>query len=93
MMFTSSSKLWLLYGASFFTANALAKTLAPPHDFSIPVKPFKLAVPQKQLDEMYGLLKTAKLPPPTYEGTQPSMGVTREWMSSTRDYWRKKFDW
>lgn len=92
MMFPSS-KLWILYGLSFFSSSVLAKTSAPPYDFSIPIEPFKLAVPQEQLDEMYNLLKTAKLAPPTYESTQSSMGVTRQWVIDSRDYWKKKFDW
>jgi len=92
MMFPSS-KLWVLYGLSLFSSSLLAKTPAPPYDFSIPIEPFKLAVPQEQLDEMYNLLKTAKLAPPTYESTQSSMGVTRQWVIDSRDYWKKKFDW
>lgn len=91
-MVLSSSKLWLLYGLLFLGSNVLAKTSAP-HDFSIPIEPFKLAVPQEQIDEMYQFLKLGKLAPPTYEGTQPSLGVTREWVVNTRTYWEKKFDW
>lgn len=56
-------------------------------------RPFKVSIPQSDLDDLTTLIKLGRLPPPTYEGTQPAMGVTNTWMKDARTYWSDTFDW
>ncbi|KAI5848525.1 epoxide hydrolase hyl1 [Morchella snyderi] len=55
--------------------------------------PFKIEVPQKEIDDFKALLRLSQLPPPTWEATQPKFGVQGKWMSETKEYWETKFDW
>lgn len=55
--------------------------------------PFKIAVPQKDLDELDALLRLSKLPPATYEGSLKQFGVTNAWMKEMKAYWESSFDW
>jgi microsomal epoxide hydrolase len=64
-----------------------------PKSASLKPQPFRLSIPDEQLEELKTLTKLSKLPPPTYEGTQPQYGVTSEWMKNARDYWLNEFDW
>jgi microsomal epoxide hydrolase len=66
-------------------------TYSPPSS----AKPFNLNVPDNDLSEWRQLLQLSKLGPTTYENTQTkeNYGVTKEWVSSTKDYWLNKYDW
>jgi pimeloyl-ACP methyl ester carboxylesterase len=66
-------------------------TYSPPSS----AKPFTLNIPDKDLSEWRQLLQLSKLGPTTYENTQTkeNYGVTKEWVSNTKDYWLNKYDW
>jgi microsomal epoxide hydrolase len=57
-------------------------------------KPFEVAVPQDELDDMLNLLKLSQLAPKTYENSLESRqyGVTLEWMTKAKKEW-ESFDW
>jgi microsomal epoxide hydrolase len=65
--------------------------------YSLPssAKPFTLNVSDQDLSEWRQLLQLSKLGPTTYENTQTkeNFGVTKEWLSNTKDYWLNKYDW
>ncbi|KAH7079849.1 epoxide hydrolase-like protein [Paraphoma chrysanthemicola] len=58
-------------------------------------KPFTLNVPDKDPSEWRQLLQLSKIGPTTYENTQTEhhYGVTKKWLSETKDYWLNKYDW
>lgn len=67
-----------------------------PTTATVPVERFQVSITDSQLEELQQLLRLGRLAPPTYENAvqqEGQFGVTREWMSSTRDYWVNKFDW
>jgi microsomal epoxide hydrolase len=57
-------------------------------------KPFKVATPQDQIDDMIKLLKLLKLAPNTYDTSLESQqyGVTRKWMIEAKKEW-ENFNW
>jgi microsomal epoxide hydrolase len=57
--------------------------------------PFKLSIPDSQLDEFKTLLKVSKIPAPTYESLQSDgrFGVSHEWMTAAKARWESGFDW
>ncbi|GES57515.1 epoxide hydrolase [Aspergillus terreus] len=57
--------------------------------------PFKVSIPQEQLDELQTLLKLSKIAPPTYENTRPTRqyGITSDWLTTIRKQWQNDFDW
>ncbi|KAH0611648.1 uncharacterized protein H6S33_010913 [Morchella sextelata] len=64
-----------------------------PKNATLSPVPFKIEVPQKEIDDFKTLLQLSQLPPPTWESTQPQFGVQGKWMSETKEYWETKFDW
>jgi len=64
-----------------------------PTNVSLDIKPFKVSFSDASLDELKTLLKLSKLPPPTYEGKQTNLGVTRQWMEEAKTRWENGFDW
>lgn len=58
-------------------------------------KPFTLNIPDQDIDDWRQLLKLSKLAPEAWEGSQQDRryGVTREWLSETKDYWLNTYDW
>lgn len=69
------------------------KAMSFPKNATLSPVPFKIAVPQKEIDDFKTLLQLSQLPPPIWEGTQPQFGVQSKWMSETKEYWETKFDW
>jgi hypothetical protein len=68
----------------------------PPTTATISLEDFKVSITDSQLEELQQLLRLGRLPRATYENAvqqEGQFGVTREWMSSTRDYWADEFDW
>lgn len=59
------------------------------------ISPFKIAIPDKSLQELHTLLSLSKLAPVTYEGLQKDRryGITREWLQETKSTWLNNFDW
>lgn len=56
------------------------------------VTPFRIHFPENKVAEMLQLVSLGKLPRPTYEGTNPSFGVTDEWLAEAKQTWLT-FDW
>lgn len=66
-----------------------------PNKLSIEVKPFELAIPQKDLDDLQVILKYTRIPKETFENSQShpeDYGVSREWFIKAREAWME-FDW
>lgn len=57
--------------------------------------PFRVSIPQEQLDELQLLLKVSKIAPPTYENSLSDRryGVTSEWLTAMREEWKNDFNW
>lgn len=68
-----------------------------PSSRSVDLNPysFEVKIPDKAIQDWKTLLDLSPLPPVTYEGSlgDRKYGVTRNWLSETRDYWRNSFDW
>lgn len=60
---------------------------------SLSVEPFKIAIPDSDLEELQTSLKAARLPRPIYEGDDRRYGVTSGWMDKAMSRWRDGFDW
>ncbi|KAH1597855.1 hypothetical protein KXV95_001379 [Aspergillus fumigatus] len=66
-----------------------------PSGASIALKPFRVSIPEEELDEFQALLKLSKIAPPTFENSRPSgqYGITSDWLTTLRKQWQKDFDW
>ncbi|KAH6970284.1 epoxide hydrolase [Fusarium avenaceum] len=64
----------------------------PPQALKQP-EPFSLHVSDEDLEEFKSLLKLSKIGPLTWENSREGFGVTREWLSDTKDFWLQHFDW
>jgi microsomal epoxide hydrolase len=62
---------------------------------TIAASPFKITIPDEQIQEMRTLIKLSKPPPQTYEGAQKDgrFGVTFEWLANAKQKWLNEFDW
>lgn len=76
-----------IVGAQETTANT------PPFTPTIPITPFRVNVPLAKIAEMNTLVRLSKLPPPTYEGTNRSLGINSEWMREAKDEWANRWSW
>ncbi|KAJ7126248.1 Alpha/Beta hydrolase protein [Mycena epipterygia] len=65
-----------------------------PAGATIRPEPFKVAIPQSDVDELATLLKLSKLAPATYENLHPDRkyGITTGWMEHAKKEW-ETFDW
>ncbi|TGZ80368.1 alpha/beta-hydrolase [Ascodesmis nigricans] len=77
--------------AAITTAQNVANT--PPFTPTIPIEPFRVNIPLAKITEMNTLIRLGKLPPPTYEGTNRSLGISSEWMRQAKDQWANRFSW
>lgn len=68
-------------------ATVPAKALKQP-------EPFKIEIPEKEVQELKQLLKLSRLPKPTYESLQEDgrYGVSHKWISEAKREW-EGFDW
>ena len=66
-----------------------------PAEAQLKVKPFHLEIPEQDINDFKALLRLSKLAPKTFENLQTDgrFGVTHEWMTTTKDYWEKTYDW
>ncbi|KAF9872909.1 epoxide hydrolase [Colletotrichum karsti] len=66
-----------------------------PHEASVKVSPFHVAVSRDELQDFHDLIRLSKLGPRTYENSSANgrYGVTYEWMSEAKAYWESRFDW
>ena len=76
---------------SFHAFNTL------PDGASDTIKPWKVDIPQQDLDTLATLLKLAPIPPPTFENSLPGqdrrLGVRRDWLLAAKKYWETDFEW
>ena len=58
-------------------------------------QPYKIEIPDKEIEELKQLLKLSKIPRPTYESLQEDgrYGVSHKWMSEAKSVWEGEFDW
>lgn len=60
---------------------------------TIPVSPFTVDIPEKDVADFKHLLRLSKLPSATYEGQHRKFGVTSAWMRKAKDQWENEYDW
>jgi microsomal epoxide hydrolase len=61
-------------------------------------KPWKVEIPQQDLEKMFTLLKAAPIATACYENASPSseqrnLGIQQDWVTKAVDYWINEFDW
>jgi hypothetical protein len=56
--------------------------------------PFRISIPEAQVEELTTLLKLSKLGPRTYENqlTDGRYGLSRDWLANAKAEW-EKWDW
>ncbi|CAF3994402.1 unnamed protein product [Adineta steineri] len=66
-----------------------------PRSATVQPTPFKVSIPQSNLDELKTLIQLSKVAPLTYEGSQEDRkyGVTNKWIREAKEKWEKDFDW
>lgn len=57
------------------------------------VDDFSVRIDEGQLDDLRKAVAAARLPPDFYEGTQPDLGVTSQWMKEAKRQWETTYDW
>lgn len=57
--------------------------------------PFKVSIPDSELQDFKTLLRLSKIPSPTYETLQTDRkyGLSHEWMTTAKAQWLDGFDW
>ncbi|WVQ81621.1 hypothetical protein IAT38_003745 [Cryptococcus sp. DSM 104549] len=71
---------------------AYADFPSPP---TVPITPFRLSIPDKDIADLTQLIGLSRIPKETYENVtaeEHKFGVTREWLVKTKDAWAS-FDW
>ncbi|EXJ64094.1 hypothetical protein A1O7_00430 [Cladophialophora yegresii CBS 114405] len=70
---------------------------ALPNGVSNAITPWKVNIPQQDLDTLATLVKIAPLAPPTFENSLPGqnrrLGLPRDWLRAAKGYWETEFDW
>ncbi|KAF8338978.1 epoxide hydrolase [Cantharellus anzutake] len=58
-------------------------------------RPFRVSIPQTELDAIKTLLRLGRLPPSTFENSHAgtSLGARRDWIHDSTKYWIDKYDW
>jgi microsomal epoxide hydrolase len=66
---------------------------------TLDVKPFRIDIPQQDIDDLHTLLKVSRITRPLWENQGKSSevnrldyGVKREWLARARDAWLA-YDW
>ncbi|KAI1623242.1 Alpha/Beta hydrolase protein [Exophiala viscosa] len=61
------------------------------------ITPWKVSIPQQDLDRLATLLQVSELAPPTFENSLPGhdrrLGIRRDWLSAAKHHWETEFDW
>jgi microsomal epoxide hydrolase len=57
--------------------------------------PFRVTIPESELQDFKTLLKLSKIPSPTYESlrTDRKYGINHEWITTAKARWLDGFDW
>lgn len=80
--------------------SSAATPLGPPGKVTIPLNPFKIAIPDTDIEELHTLLRLGRITRGLFENkgsasdvlTARDYGVRREWLIEAREEWLK-FDW
>lgn len=76
-------------------SNSSFSTL--PASASTSVKPFTVAIPDEDLQNMRSLLKLTPVAAACYENSLPEgdrrFGLSREWLLEAKTEWENSFDW
>ena len=58
-------------------------------------EPFKIEIPDKEIENLKQLLKLSRLPKPTYESLQEDgrYGLSHKWMTEAKRVWEEEFNW
>ncbi|KAM0790792.1 hypothetical protein ACM66B_004640 [Microbotryomycetes sp. NB124-2] len=67
----------------------------PPSTCTLKLEPFRVNVPQTDINELQALLKASRVAPQVYENSRDDrkFGLTYEWTTDALEYWKQKFDW
>lgn len=69
----------------------------PPGASTNNIKAFKIAIDEQKLQDFKTLLRLSPLANDCYENQEAQkdqgLGVTREWLSTAKDYWLNEFSW
>ena len=68
-------------------------TTTDSEDIPFSPTPFKISIPQSNVDSLHALLKLSPLPPQTYEGSDFKFGITNAWMKEAKSHWLDTFNW
>jgi Epoxide hydrolase N terminus len=83
-----------------YTVHAMASfaTLPPTADNDA-IKPFKVSIPESDLQEMKTLIKLSKVAVPSFENTHTGeenehyYGIDREFIVKAKKVWEGEYDW
>jgi microsomal epoxide hydrolase len=66
-----------------------------PSGNTLSVQPFKVQIPEKQLQDLKQLLELSPLAGPTFENTNTGRryGMNRDWLLGAKQAWSHDFDW
>ena len=62
-------------------------------DTTVAIAPFRIAVPQRELDDLQSRLANTRWPATDLPGSGWSRGVPLSYLRKLADYWRTDFDW
>lgn len=59
------------------------------------IKPYKIAIPEPEVDRLRLLLDSCPIADANWENSQEDgrFGVTRDWLIEAAEHWRHKYDW
>lgn len=86
------SRRTVLAGGAALAAVALATGAMPAAAQALPLRPFRVAIPQADLDDLRGRLAASRWPEPS---TEPgwAQGAPLDRLQRLVDYWRDGYDW
>ncbi|WRT68842.1 uncharacterized protein IL334_005823 [Kwoniella shivajii] len=68
----------------------------PPFEPTIKLEPFKVSIPDKDIEELKTFIKYTRIPKETFEnidGLKKGFGVDKKWVEETKEYWLNQYDW
>ena len=73
----------------------VAKYRTIPHTALNKSRPFRISIPESDIQDLRTLLKLSKIPAPTYESLQEDgrFGVSHKWLTETKKYWEDQLNW
>lgn len=90
MMYT---RCMLILSALVLAGAANALTKEDPRSGDVSVIPWRLEVPEAQLNDLRSRLQASIMPTELEDVTDWSYGTPKSFVSKMRDYWLEKYDW